>query len=483
MTVVGRVAPQAPSPVLGLKARARSLFAMDPLRLSLFLLTVVTVSRIHQHFGILAKMRPALLLFAFATVYALLNRRALATGDLFRTWPAKVVIGLFLLSCVGAPFGLSLGGAATYALFAYSKVIIYALLLMVAIRGVRDLALFVWAYVIASALLLWMALFLFDLKSAYGSNIMRLSNLYTYDANDLGLVLMVGLPLALLLFQTGTRNIKLISGLVVLGIGLTTARTGSRGALVGFIAVGIALLFGLKRVSVVKRAGFVAVLVLGLFVAAPQGYWEQMSTLLNPTQDYNFYDVDGRKAVAKRGMGYMFQYPLFGVGIDNFGKAEAYISDKAKYWVEGTGLRWTAPHNSWVQAGAELGIPGMLLWGGLVLGGAIYSRRLRRRMPPQWEFGDFEQRFLYFSTIYLPISFVAFAVTCTFVSFAYLDPLYILAAFLVGIIRSMNQKLREGPAPQVRASARPAPTFSGRQRLATLPLHLRAGVEPFPRRK
>ena len=50
------------------------------------------------------------------------------------------------------------------------SLIIYALLLMVAIRGVRDLALFVWAYVVASALLVWMALFLFDMKAAYGTN-------------------------------------------------------------------------------------------------------------------------------------------------------------------------------------------------------------------------------------------------------------------------------------------------------------------------
>jgi O-antigen ligase len=482
MTVVGRVAP-APARAKKLTDKARSLFAMDPLRLSLFLLTVVTVSRIHQHFSILAKVRPALLLFAFAAGYALLNRRSLATGDLFKTWPAKAVIGLFVLSCVGAPFGISLGGAATYALTAYSKVIVYALLLIVAIRGVRDLALFVWAYVVASAILVWMALFLFDLRSAYGSNIMRLSDLYTYDANDLGLVLMVGLPLALLILQTGTKKIKLISGLVVLGIGLTVARTGSRGALVGLIGVGIALLFGLKRVSVPKRLGFVAVLVLGLFAAAPQGYWEQMSTLLNPTQDYNYYDIDGRRAVSKRGFGYMFQYPIFGVGIDNFGKAEAYISDKAKNHVPGTGLRWTAPHNSWAQAGAELGIPGLLLWGGLVLGGAVSARRLRRRMPPQWEFGTFEERFLYFSTIYLPISFVAFAVTCTFVSFAYLDPLYILAALLAGVMRCTDQKLRERAAPAARATARPTPTFHGRQRLATLPLHLRAGIKPFPTRK
>ena len=38
----------------------------DPLRISLFLLMIITVSRIHQHFRIIGKLRPALLL-AFAT--------------------------------------------------------------------------------------------------------------------------------------------------------------------------------------------------------------------------------------------------------------------------------------------------------------------------------------------------------------------------------------------------------------------------------
>ncbi len=99
------------------------------------------------------------------------------------------------------------------------------------------------------------------------------------------------------------------SAVILVGIGATIARTGSRGAFVGLLAVGLALLFLLKSVSVVKRVAFIVVTALGLMLWAPEGYWEQMETIKTPTQDYNWSARDGRKQVAKRGMGYMLKHP------------------------------------------------------------------------------------------------------------------------------------------------------------------------------
>ena len=47
----------------------------DPLRLSLFFLMIVTVSRIHQHWKPVARLRPALVLAVLTAVYAFLNPR------------------------------------------------------------------------------------------------------------------------------------------------------------------------------------------------------------------------------------------------------------------------------------------------------------------------------------------------------------------------------------------------------------------------
>jgi O-antigen ligase len=283
------------------------------------------------------------------------------------------------------------------------------------------------------------------LSQAAGSETHRLSHLYTFDANDVGLIVLVGLALTLWTFQTSGRNGKIASGLILAGIGATLARTGSRGAFVGLIVVGVVLLFAMTGVPVVKRVSFAAVTVLGLLVAAPVGYWDQMRTLLEPTSDYNWQTREGRKKVAKRGIGYMMDYPVFGVGIDNFWRMECILGDKAKNNRPNTALRCTPPHNSYVQAGAELGIPGLILYSSLVLGGIAGMWRLRKRLPRAWATGNAEERFLYLGTLYLMLAMVGYAVASALLTFAWLDTVYILGALMVGQYIAVQQALKRTP--------------------------------------
>jgi len=420
----------------------------DPLRITLFLLMIITVSRIHQHFKIIGKLRPALLL-AFATaIYAFLQPKLIRADNLKQVWISRVILGLAVMACLSVPFGVSLGGSAKFILEEYSKTIVYAILLIVAIRSATDLFTLVWAYVISCGILAWMSLFVFGLSQASGSEVQRLSHLYTFDANDVGLIVLIGLALTLWTFQTSGKNGKIASGVIIVAIGATLARTGSRGAFVGLIVVGVVLLFAMTGIPVVKRVTFAAVTVLGLMVAAPPGYWDQMRTLLEPTSDYNWQTREGRKKVAKRGIGYMMDYPVFGVGINNFWRMECILGEKAKNNKPNTGLRCTPPHNSFVQAGAELGIPGLILYCSLVLGGIGAMWRLRRRLPRQWAKGTGEERFLYLGTLYLMLAMVGYAVTSSFLSFAWLDPVYILGAFMVGLYVAVKQRLKRTPAVQ-----------------------------------
>ena len=68
--------------------------------------------------------------------------------------------------------------------------------------------------------------------------------------------------------------------------------------------------------------------------------------------------------------------------------------------------------------------------------------RLRRRLPPAWLHGDPEERFLYLATIGLPLALVGFAITAFFLSFAYLDLVYVLAAFVAGVYVAVGEKMR-----------------------------------------
>ena len=71
---------------------------------------------------------------------------------------------------------------------------------------------------------------------------------------------------------------------------------------------------------------------------------------------------EGRIQIWQRGMGYMLDHPLLGVGAGNFPTAEGTISSIARNTPSWKGVRWSAAHNSFVEIGAELGVPGLILF-------------------------------------------------------------------------------------------------------------------------
>jgi O-antigen ligase len=415
----------------------------DPLRLLLFALTVLTVSRVHQHYPLLMKLRPAVLLVIAAAGYAYLKPRFLTRANVLKLWPMRLIAVLGVLACCSAVFGISLGRTASFLLEWYLKTLIYAFLLAVSIRHVRDLFTFVWAYVVSCGILAFFSLFVFGISKAGNSDFQRLSNLYTYDSNDLGVVLTIGLALTLLLLVSTRGSWRWLLFAILAGISATIARSGSRGGFLGFVAVAAAALFLANSVSVARRAWIMVATGVALMLGAPTGYWKQMSTVLEPKVDYNYSTLDGRKALAQRGLWYMQRYPLFGLGMNNFSRAECTISPKLEQLNRTGPIRCTAPHNSYIQAGAELGIPGLIVWVSLVLGVIVALLRLRRRLPRSWRRGTDTERFLYGATGFFPLAMIGFAVTSFFVSFAWADPVYIMGAFTTGLYVSLRGHLQE----------------------------------------
>jgi O-antigen ligase len=418
-----------------------SRLSSDPYRLALAALTVLSISKLHGYFPILGALRPALLLVGFCAVYAFMNPKKLASGNMFRTWPAKVILALGVLACFSTLFGISMGNSGKFILDEYSKTLVGAILVITAVRAAPDLRHQVWAVVVGGGALAYMSIFVVGISKTTGG--------VSYDANDIGLIMVMTLPLALLVFQVSGPMGRLAAGSAMILIGATIAKTQSRGAFLGMLATGAGLLFLLPGVSVLKRVGFVAVAAIAMAVAAPQGYWASMQTILeSPKTDYNYTDINGRRMLAKRGMGYMLSHPVFGIGINNFPRAEGMISDKAQFAARGTGIRWAAAHNSFVQAGAELGIPGLLLFTGMIVGGMLGLNRLHRRLPRAWLHGTRDDRFLYLATTYFPVSLLGFAITGFFVSFAWTDPFYILGALTAGLYVCVEARLNgNSPAP------------------------------------
>jgi hypothetical protein len=424
----------------------------DPMRVALFVTTVLTVSRVHQHYAVLANFRPVLLLVVAAAAYAYLNPRYLTRINVLTLWPMRLVAILGVLSCGSAVFGISLGATASFILDSYSKTVIYAFLLVVSIRHVDDLFTYVWAYVISCGILVFFSLFVFGITKSTNSYVTRLDHLYTYDSNDLGVVLLIGLALTLLLLQVARGPIRLFLLLNLAGIAAAIARSGSRGGFIGIVVVGAAALVMVNSVSFIRRLLILATASYALVLGAPPGYWDQMNTMLSPKTDYNFSSRDGRKQLLSRGFWYMSQYPVFGLGINNFGRAECTISPKIERPGQSGPLRCMAPHNSYMEAGAELGYPGFIAWVSIVIGGIVAMLRIRGRLPRSWQRGRDGERFMYEATTFFPLAMIAFAVTSFFVSFAWMDPIYILAAFISGwyiVVRGQIARLSEPDARTV----------------------------------
>jgi O-antigen ligase len=452
----------------------------DGYRNILSLLMIFTISRFHQHFGFLAPFRPLMLLTLIGAFYALANPRFLSKDFAVKTWSFKIIMAMGIMACISVPLGISMGNSGMYILSEFSKVILFAVLVLFAVRNSGDLYRLIWSFVIAGGCLAYLGIFVYKMKGTRGDSFVRIQSGYSYDSNDLALVCVLSLVLALLTFTVSGRRGK-IASLVILGaLGMTLAKTGSRGGFLAMVVVVAALLIFLRGISLDKKLGFVAVVGLGLMLAAPPGYWAKMATITSPKEDYNWTSETGRKAVFLRGMGYMLSRPIGGLGIDNFGRAEGTISARAQareFDPTLPGIKWSVAHNSFVQAGAELGIPGMILFCTMLFGGIAQCVRLRRRIPREWEKGDQEQRFLVATSLYLPIAIVGFATGGFFVSFAYLDPIYVLIAFVGGLHISVAERLRREASGESATVARPTP------QVVVSPRRYRGGLPPGPLRQ
>src|SRR2546423_8054821 len=298
---IPRLAPRGFPPSVNTPARLR--LVLDPLRIALFVLTLLTISRVHERYPMLAKFRPALLLVIVAIGYAFLNPRYLTRTNVLRHWPMRLVAALAVQACCSAVFGISLGGSASFILDSYAKTLAYAFLLAVSIRHVRDLYTLVWAYVVSCGILAFLSIFVFGISKASASYVTRLDQLYTYDSNDLGVVMMVGLPLTLLLLTSARRTKRLLLLVILVGISATMARSGSRGGFLGFNSAAAAALILVKGVSLSRRLSVFAAALIALVVGAPPGYWKQMRTILAPEADYNYTAWDGRKELTERAVG------------------------------------------------------------------------------------------------------------------------------------------------------------------------------------
>src|SRR5437879_3200567 len=113
----------------------------------------------------------------------------------------------------------------------------------------------------------------------------------------------------------------------------------------------------------------------------------------------------------------------------NFAVAEGTISPLSRLQERGVGVLWGAAHNSFIQVGTELGVPGLLLFLG-VIASAFRSLRRVARHPPGVSAAARDRARLAQS---LMAALVGFVVGAFFLSLAFADMLYTLAALGIAV--------------------------------------------------
>lgn len=420
------------------------LSALTPLHFVLGGLVLLSAGQLHRVIPVLAVFRPGVLLVVVAVAMAFIYPRALRFENLTKAWPGVSVIALALVWTGSSLFGLSFTTSAAFVLQALLPIFVGFTLMLACMRNVNDVIFIVAAYVASMFIVVLASVFIADAVHLGGYT--RRGGVGMYDGNDIGVLYLVGIPLALTLVRSGDRWLRVLGWAGTVGMPLSLVLTASRGGFLGLLSGGLALVVLTPGYSAIRKFTVVAVAAGAMVMLAPSGYWGQMATMLNPQDDYNVTAETGRLQIWRNGLGYIQEYPVFGLGPNNFVRAGWELTVAGRTGLTGVARRDQAPHNTFLQVWAELGTVGLLVWLGILAGGVISCLNLRRRMPRWWlSKGTERQRLLYLLTSHLPACFIGFAATTFFVSHAYTQILYILLAILGGTLLAGRKAVRESP--------------------------------------
>lgn len=399
----------------------------DPLLVCVAIYIAAAVGRVHDLFPFLLPLKPALVSTILATGLLLLQQAGRRRITLVQSRATTCLLWLLLWGAISVPFALT-GGVAFQYWMDFARAIAMFVVIAASVRSARDIERLALVYFGVAVVYTVIILSRFQL----GPDNWRLGRLYYYDANDFATLITTAMPLGLY-FALAYRRVVLrllsLAGLLVLVVALI--RSGSRGGFLAFLAVAAFVLLGFTSVSARARVAGLAVILAVLSTTASDKYWDQMQTIVHPHEDYNTRDETGRVKIWERGLGYMFDRPAVGVGMGNFQTAEGTLSAFARRSEIGHGVRWGAAHNTFVQIGAELGIPGLLLFLGLLVSLFASLRRVTRYEaragPAPTSVARLAQS--------LTAALVGFVVGSFFLSLAYADMLYTLAALAVALTK------------------------------------------------
>jgi len=203
---------------------------------------------------------------------------------------------------------------------------------------------------------------------------------------------------------------------------LAVVFTFSRGGFLGLVAAGGFMIWKLGRHN---RAAIVlgsVILVSVVLLSVPNGYGARLGSILHIQNDATGSAQERQELMAKA-LNVAAHHPILGVGLGNFHIYS--IHEKAA-------------HNSYLETAAELGIVGFLAYLAIIFGPLkklnVVQGRLRRRRLANTPLSSADSE-VYYLSVGLQATLVAYMVCSFFASIEYNWYLYYPAAFAIALFR------------------------------------------------
>lgn len=317
------------------------------------LLIILNISRAHEYFRFLIPLKLQVGLLFVVLLMSLLkgdfNLRRLSSHR-----EIKVMFLLWFLGLLIIPFSVWPGAAfiSWRTTFTYSFLLF--IICMCQLKNSYDVKRATWALVLSVAILIFAG---FMSVSTHRFYIMGSS----YDPNDLALLTVTIFPIVIYHFLYSRIWKKFILLLLIFAMILLIMETGSRGGVLGLASTVFAiLLYKINKISFAKKGLLVIALTVFILVFIPNDLKNRFASIYSG-EDYNLAIEDthidegggGRLAIWLYSMEYISNHPLIGAGAGQ--SSVAMGIDLGRY-----GYRTV--HNSFLQVGMELGLPGLILF-------------------------------------------------------------------------------------------------------------------------
>jgi putative inorganic carbon (HCO3(-)) transporter len=377
----------------------------------LFVFTFLVYFRPYELFPSLAWLSKSALLVALFTLAAFIpTQLSLENRITAKPREIKLAVALLITGLLSIPLALE-PSRALQSFVEFSKVIAIFIVMVNVVRTEKRLRALMLLVLLASCLLSIAALndYAQGNLALQGRRIAGLIGGLFSNPNDLALHLVTMIPISLTL-MLGSR--RLLNRALYLGCSLLLmagmVATFSRGGFLGFVCVMGFMVWKLARRHRVVFAAVALIALLAIITIAPSSYRSRLAT------------TDDASAVArtddlKRSMLVAARHPVFGVGMDNY----IIYSNTNK-----------TTHNAYTQVAAEMGLVALLIYFAFLITPFRYLSKIEHAT---W-IAKGKPR-LYYLSIGIQASLVAYMVVSFFASVAYLWYAYYLVAYSICLRR------------------------------------------------